>query len=91
MSCILPEVDLKSNTTGVSEDGDIMLETWIIEDRGGLKDDHLVFPRRRPAPVLDILQWLQCVAAVVGVLLSIDSTMVPDCYYKCANDFYGPM
>ena len=68
-----------------------MLETWIIEDPGGLKDDHLVFPRRKPAPVLDILQWLECVAAVVGVLLSVDSTMVLDCYYKCANDFYGPM
>jgi hypothetical protein len=53
-------------------------------------------PRRKSAPVTDILLWLQCYAALVGVLFREYPTMVPEftsyqaMIIKCLHDFQGP-
>ena len=74
---------------------DLMPETWMMEEED-TKKTTLSLPRRRSAPVTDILQWLQCFAALVGVLSRAYPTMVPEfmsyqaTIIKCARDFHGP-
>ena len=74
---------------------DLMPETWLMEEEDSRKN-MLSFPRKRAAPVTDILQWLQCFAAMVGVLSRAYPTMVPEfmsyqaTIIKCARDFHGP-
>ena len=74
---------------------DLMPETWLMEEEDSRKNT-LSFPRKRAAPVTDILQWLQCFAAMVGVLSRAYPTMVPEfmsyqaTIIKCARDFHGP-
>ena len=56
---------------------ELMLETWLWEEEESSK--HMItWPKRRSALVMDILQWLQCYAALVGVLLRAYPTMVPE-------------
>ena len=45
---------------------ELMPETWLKEEDEGKQT--LSWPKRRTTPVTDILQWLQCYAAMVGVL-----------------------
>ena len=46
---------------------DLMPETWLREEEESASNT-LSLPRRRTAPVTNILQWLQCYAGMVGVL-----------------------
>lgn len=72
---------------------DLMPETWLREEDAS--NTTLSWPRRRLTPVTDILQWLQCYAALVGVLSRAYPTMVPEfmsyqaTIIKCARDFDG--
>ena len=74
---------------------DLMPETWLMEEEDSRKNT-LSFPQERAAPVMDILQWLQCFAAMVGVLSRVYPTMVLEfmsyqtTIIKCARDFHGP-
>ena len=74
---------------------DLMPESWMREEEEASKPI-LTMPRRRLAPVTDILLWLQCYAALVGVLSRAYPTMVPEfmsyqaLIIKCARDFQGP-
>jgi hypothetical protein len=73
---------------------DLMPETWLLEEEESKKTT-LSLPHRRSAPVTDILQWLQCFAALVGVLSQPYPQMVPELMsyqatiIKCAKDFHG--
>ena len=71
---------------------ELMPETWLREE----EDSKLMaWPRRRPAPVTDILQWLSCYAVMVGVLSRVYPTMVPEfmayqtTIIRCYRDFEG--
>ena len=71
-----------------------MPETWLQEEEESSKHA-ITWPKRRSAPVTDIIQWLQCYAALVGVLSRAYPTMVPELMsyqatiIKCARDFDG--
>ena len=73
---------------------DLMPETWLREE-DEVRRNTLSWPRRRTAPITDILQWLQCYAAMVGVLARAYPQMVPEfmsyqaTIIKCARDFDG--
>ena len=72
---------------------ELMPETWLKEDEEARNT--LSWPKRRAAPVTDILQWLTCYAAMVGVLSKAYPSMVPEfmsyqaTIIKCARDFDG--
>ena len=72
---------------------ELMPETWLKEEDEGKQT--LSWPKRRTTPVTDILQWLQCYAAMVGVLSKAYPSMVPEfmsyqaTIIKCARDFDG--
>ena len=74
---------------------DLTPETWLMEEEDSRKNT-LSFPRKRAAPVTDILPWLQCFAAMVGVLSRAYPIMVPEfmpyqaTITKCARYFHGP-
>ena len=44
---------------------ELMSETWLQEETS---KHTITWLKRRPVPVTDILQWLQCYAALVEVL-----------------------
>lgn len=73
---------------------ELMPETWLREEEEASKNT-IAWPKRRSAPVTDILQWLQCYAAMVGVLSKAYPSMVPEfmsyqaTIIKCARDFDG--
>ena len=73
---------------------ELMPETWLREEEE-LTKNTIVWPKCHTAPVTDILQWLQCFAAMVGVLSKAYPTMVPEfmsyqaTIIKCACDFDG--
>ena len=56
---------------------DLMPETWLLDEEESKKAT-LSLPRHWSAPVTDILQWLQCYAALVGVLSKAYPQMVPE-------------
>ena len=56
---------------------DLMPETWLREEEESVRN-MLSLPRRRTAPVTNILQWLQCYAGMVGVLSQRFPQMVPE-------------
>ena len=71
-----------------------MPETWLREE--DKPSCHaLCPPRRRSAPVTDVLQWLQCFAALVGMLSQCFPAVVPELMdyqapiIKCSRDFDG--
>ena len=72
---------------------ELMPEMWLQEEESG--KNTLVWSKRCSAPVTDILQWLQCYAAMVGVLARAYPTMVLEfmsyqaTFIKCARDFDG--
>ena len=72
---------------------DLVLETWLREEEESARNTS--FPRRRTAPVTNILQWLQCYAGMVGVLSQKFPQMVPELMayqvtiIKCSRDFEG--
>ena len=74
---------------------DLMPESWMREEEEATKPI-LTMPRRKLAPVTDVLLWLQCYAALVGVLSKGYPTMVPEfmsyqaMIIKCSRDFQGP-
>ena len=71
-----------------------MPETWL-RDEEEVGRNTLAWPKRHSAPVTDILQWLQCYAAMEGMLSRAYPTMVPEfmsyqtTIIKCARDFDG--
>ena len=73
---------------------DLMPETWMREEEESARNT-LCLPRRKSAPVTDILQWLQCFSAMVGVLSQKFPRMVPELMayqaviIKCSRDFDG--
>ena len=73
---------------------DLMPETWLLDEEESKKAT-LSLPRHWSAPVTDILQWLQCYAALVSVLSKAYPQMVPEfmlyqaMIIKCARDFHG--
>ena len=44
---------------------ELMPETWLRDEEENMRNT-LSLPRRRTAPVTDILQWLQCFAGITG-------------------------
>ena len=57
-----------------------MPETWLKEEDEPSR--HVLCPpRRRSAPVTDALQWLQCFAAMVGVLSQCFPAVVPEFFF----------
>jgi hypothetical protein len=72
---------------------ELMPETWLKDEEEGKHT--LSWPKRRAAPVTDILQWLTCYTAMVGVLSKAYPSMVPEfmsyqaTIIKCARDFDG--
>ena len=73
---------------------ELMPETWLRDEEESTRNT-LSLPRRRTAPVTDILQWLQCFAGMVGVLSQKYPHMVPELMayqamiVKCSRDFEG--
>ena len=73
---------------------DLMPETWLKEEEESARNT-LSLPRRRTAPVTNILQWLQCYDGMVGVLSQKFLQMVPELMayqvtiIKCSRDFEG--
>ena len=69
---------------------DLMPETWLREEEESARNT-LSLPRRRTAPVTNILQWLQCYAGMVGVLSQKFPQMVPELMvYQVQQRFRGP-
>ena len=69
---------------------DLMPETWLKEEEESARNT-LSLPRRRTAPVTNILQWLQCYAGMVGVLSQKFPQMVPELMvYQVQQRFRGP-
>jgi hypothetical protein len=93
-----PELEL--NLPGPSQPLDASTRGLLIGGGGGGEEEAtkpvLTMPRRKVAPVTDILLWLQCYAALVGVLSRGYPTMVPEfmsyqaMIIKCSRDFQGP-
>ena len=46
---------------------ELMTETWLLDEEEASRNT-LAWPRRKAAPVTDILLWLSCYSAMVGVL-----------------------
>ena len=73
---------------------ELMPETWLMEEEERSRPTWCL-PRQKNAPVTDILQWLQCFAAMVGVLSQRFPAFVPDMMayqttiIKCSRDFDG--
>ena len=55
---------------------DLMPKIWMSEEEDTNKTISIVL-HRRPVLMTDILQWLQCYAALVGVLSKVYPAMVP--------------
>lgn len=72
---------------------ELLPETWQKEE----DDDgrRILWPKKPTGPITDILQWVQCYAALVGVLARAYPSMVPELMaylgtiIKCARDFEG--
>ena len=72
---------------------ELLPETWQREeeDAGG----RAFWPKKPAGPITDILQWVQCFAALAGVLAKSYPSMVPEfmaylaTIVKCARDFEG--
>ena len=79
---------------GFVEMRELMPETWLMEEEERSRPTWCL-PRRKNAPVTDILQWLQCFAAMVGVLSQRYPVFVPELMayqttiIKCSKDFDG--
>ena len=73
---------------------ELMPEMWWREEEEVARST-LTWPRRKVGPVTDILQWLSCYAAMVGVLSRAYPQMVPELMAyqatitKCCSDFKG--
>ena len=73
---------------------DQMVESWL-EEECDTQRNVFTLPRRRMAPVTDILQWVQCCGTLVGVLCRLFPQMVPELMVyqttiiKCSKDFVG--
>jgi len=73
---------------------ELMPETWLRDEEETSRNT-LAWPRRKVAPVTDILVWLSCYAAMVGVLSRAYPQMVPEfmayqaTIIKCCRDFDG--
>ena len=73
---------------------ELMPEMWWREEEEVARST-LSWPRRKVGPVTDILQWLSCYAAMVGVLSRAYPQMVPELMayqatiIKCCRDFEG--
>ena len=71
---------------------ELMPDTWLREEEG---PKLLAWPRRRSAPVTNILQWLSCYSVMVGVLSRTYTGMVPEfmayqaTVIRCYRDFEG--
>ena len=69
-----------------------MPEKWWREEEEVARST-LTWPWRKVGPVTDILQWLSCYAAMVGVLSRAYPQMVPELVayqatiIKCCRDF----
>ena len=69
-----------------------MRETWQREDDA---DRQAFWPKKPAGQITDILQWVQCFAALAGVLAKSYPSMVPKfmaclvTIVKCAHDFEG--
>ena len=74
---------------------DLIPKIWMSEEEDTNKTISIVL-RRRPVLMTDILQWLQCYAALAGVLSKVYPAMVPKftsyqaMIINCAWDFQGP-
>ena len=72
---------------------EMMPEMWLQEEEASR--NILSWPRRKAGPVTDILQWLQCYSAMVGVLARVYPQFVPEfmayqaTIIKCSRDFDG--
>ena len=72
---------------------ELMPENWLKEEEEG--KNVFTFPKRRSPPITDVLHWLQCFAAMVGVLSRKYPRMIPELMgyqsliIKCSRDFEG--
>lgn len=72
---------------------ELLPETWQkdVEDTAGRS----LWPRKPAGPITDVLQWVQCFAALAGVLSRAYPSTVPELMaylatiVKCARDFEG--
>ena len=82
------------------EMSELMPESWLAAEGGdvdvsGQTKVVSLFPRRRRAPVTDIMVWVQCFAAMVGVLSTKHPDKVPEfmaylsLIVKCSRDYEG--
>ena len=73
---------------------ELMPEMWWREEEEVARST-LTWPQCKVGPVTDILQWLSCYAAVVGMLSRAYPQMVPELMayqatiIKCCHDFEG--
>ena len=73
---------------------ELLPETKIREEDESSRSGS-AFPRRKIEPVTNILQWVQCFSAMVGVLARVYPQMVPDLMayqatiVRCYRDFSG--
>ena len=72
---------------------ELMPEMWWREEE--VARSTFTLPRRKVGPVIDILQWLTCYAAMVGMLSRAYPQMVSELMayqmtiIKCCRDFEG--
>ena len=73
---------------------DLMPESWLRDDEEVAKNV-LSLPRRKSAPMTNILLWVQCFAGIVGVFSTQYAQVVPELMaymatiVKCSRDFEG--
>ena len=79
---------------------ELLPESWLAADgsdiEGGGQEKLLaLFPKRRRAPVTDVLVWVQCFSAMVGALSTVYPDKVPEfmayqaLIVKCSCDYDG--
>ena len=76
------------------EMAELQPEAWLLEDQGDTKCCHSI-PKRRRAPVTDVLTWVQCFASLASVLSRIYPNQVPELMaymstiVRCQKEFEG--
>ena len=79
---------------------ELLPESWLVTEgnegaSSGQAKAVCLFPKRRKAPVMDALVWVQCFAAMAGVLSTKYPTKVPEfmayqaLIVKCSRDYEG--
>ena len=79
---------------------ELLPESWLVaegndSEGGGHEKLLALFPKRRRAPVTDVLVWVQCFSAMVGALSTTYPDKVPEfmayqaLIVKCSRDYEG--